>query len=503
MQVKVATPPKVSSEVLLSIRNAIKLGGSLMVTWGISLFILLFLPRWLGPQVYGVVGAADNFAATCFVVLSLGMDVYIRKEIPLRPEHANEFFGAVMLFRLAMTALLLGGIFGFMWLAGSTPLQMRLTLLFGLAQSFSIIKESLAALLHARGTVDGLSVNNIIGKILWGGGVLASVFWLQRIEGIPLALLGSKGLESLGCWWLARKHLGLRFVNLRFGALKVVLLSCLPLYLNQIFYTVYNKIDLPLLHFLLGDQEAGWYAEASKWANIALLMTPFFGWVVVPLFARARHQRSPEEFNQVLRRMLELILSMAIPLSLFIALGADFLISITAGPQYPEAVLAMRIRAPVYAFMYVSMISSMALIMEERAWTVMGISASGLVLNVVLNVLCLQAAAAWLGPGGGGAGAATIQLLTEGGVMLIMFAALGKRCFDRRSGGVLLRTALVCTMVIGLHQGLLVYTSWKVLYRLSVDVVAYFFLAVLLRAVNLRETYDFVRMAFKKERAAS
>jgi len=472
-----------------------------MVTWGIALSMRVLLPRWLGPETFGLQNAAEAFATTCFVVLSLGMDVYIRKEIPVRPEHTNEFFGAVMVFRLLMTALLLGGIACFMWLVGRSALEMRVTLLFGVAQTFSIIKESLAALLHARGTVDGLSVNNIVGKILWGSGILFSVFVVERLEGIPLALLGSKLLESLGCWWLARKHLGLRFMNIRVGALKVVLLSCLPLYLNQMFHTVYNKVDISLLSFFVGNQEAGWYGAASSLASIALLITPFFGWVVMPLFARARH-RSQEEFNQVLRRMLELILTISVPISLFIALGADFWILTFSGPQYHEAIWAMRLLAPIYTFMYISMVSGTALIMEERAWTLTWISAAGMVLNPLLNALFLRPALQWMGPGGGGVGAAVIQLLTEGGVMLIMFAALGKRCFDRRSTGVLFKTGVVCAMVIGLNQGLSAYTTWNVLYRLSVDAAAYFLLAVLLGAVNLQEMYEFVRMAFKKERAA-
>jgi len=475
-----------------------------MVTWGIALFILLFLPRWLGPESFGIFCAADAFAATCFVVLSFGMDVYIRKEIPIRPEHANEFFGALLLSRLGLMALLLGAITCFMGWMGMEPLAMRLVVLLGVAQTFSLMKESLAALLHARGTVDGLAVNNIAGKVLWGGGVLAAVFAGERpvLEGIALALVCSKFLESLGCWWLARKHVGLRLVAFRAAALKGVLLSCLPLYLNQIFHTVYNKVDIPLLSVLVGNQEAGWYSEAAKWANIALLITPFLGWVVVPLFARARHQRSPEEFNQVLRRMLELILTMAVPVSLFIALGADVLISVTAGPEYSEAALAMRLRAPIYVFIYISIISSTALVIEGRAWTVVWISAAGLVFNLLLNVVSLRAFAQWLGPGGAGAGAAIIQLLTEGGVMLAMFASLGKRCFDKRSVEGLVKTGLVCALVLGLHQGLSAFTAWNMLHCFLVELAAYVVLAVLLGAVNVREVYGFVRMAFKKERAA-
>jgi len=503
MRAKVQAQTKVSTEVLLSIRNAFKLAGSLGVTWGISLLILLFLPRWLGPESFGMLSAADALAATCFVLLSFGVDTYIRKEIPIRPEHAQAFFGAVVVLRLGLTVLLLGGMACFMWLVEATPLAMRLALLFGLAQTFSTLKESLAALLHARGTVDGLSLNNIVGKALWGGGVLAATFAGKgpSLEGIALALVGSKFLECLGCGWLVRKHLGLRFA-VRPEALQEVVLACLPLYVGQVFYTVYNKVDVALLSFLVGNQEAGWYSEAAKWANIALLMTPFLGWVVVPLFARAHHGRSQEEFNQVLRRMLELVLAIALPLSLFIALGADFLILKTAGPEYAEAVVAMRLRAPIYVFMYLSIISSAALIIEKRAWTVTWISAAGLALNLVLNVVFLRAAAERWGPGGGGTGAALIQLLTEGGVMLAMFATLGRRCFDRRSMGALLKTALACALAAALHQSLLAFTSWPVLLCLVVVFAAYLLLAVVLGAIHAREIYGFIRMAFQKERTS-
>ena len=51
------------SATLLAIRNAIKLGASLLFTWGIALAIRLLLPRYLGPVRFGTMNFADGFTS--------------------------------------------------------------------------------------------------------------------------------------------------------------------------------------------------------------------------------------------------------------------------------------------------------------------------------------------------------------------------------------------------------------------------------------------------------
>ena len=59
--------------------NAIKLGGSLVVTWGIALIARLYIPRHLGPERFGILKFADAFTATAFVVMGLGLG-YVRTQ---------------------------------------------------------------------------------------------------------------------------------------------------------------------------------------------------------------------------------------------------------------------------------------------------------------------------------------------------------------------------------------------------------------------------------------
>jgi hypothetical protein len=104
----------------------------------------------------------------------------------------------------------------------------------------------------------------------------------------------------------------------------------------------------------------------------------------------------------------------------------------------------------------------------------------------------------WLGAGGAGAGAAIATVGTEAAVVALMLAAVGRRLFDARLRRVLLRTAAVCLGVLACHLALGPLGAW----RLAADAVAYLSLALILRAVDVREVADFVR-TLRQARAPS
>ena len=185
-------PQPAALDVSASMRNAVKLGGSLMVTYGIALAVRLLLPRVLGPEAFGQFNwASEGFTAVFFVLAGLGLEVYIRKEVALRPQHASEFFGGTLLLQVLLAVVLLGVMQGLMLLDGKPGPLRVLVLLLGLYQLFFRCNGTLAAVLHARERVDGLSVANIATKCVWGGGLL-----LVLALGLPLPWLGVPILAS-------------------------------------------------------------------------------------------------------------------------------------------------------------------------------------------------------------------------------------------------------------------------------------------------------------------
>lgn len=484
-------------EQFLAIRNAFKLGTSLIFTWGIALAIRLLLPRYLGPIRFGTLSFADGFTTAFFIVLNVGADAYIRKEVAVRPAHASDFFGGMAVLRIAMAIVVLGAMALVLHATGRSGDVQGLVLLYGITQFFVTSNATLSALLHAKGRVGAMSVLAVATKIIWAVGVLAAMWTSAGLWAYALAYLASESVETFVLYGLAHKHLGLRF-RVDGRATRAMLLGSLPYYLILFAQTAYGKLDISLLEFVGNTEEVGWYGAAQTVAGLTLLVTPLIGWVLMPMFARAA-SRSRAELDEQLRRSLELILVVAIPVSLVINLGAELWTRIIFGDAYAPAAPALRVLATMFVLMYVSIIYAQAIVMLERAWALVWISIGGLVVNVALNLSLIRVSMRVFGPGGGGTGCSIAMLGTEIFMATSMMANVGRGAFDRRNCVAIGKSLAACAVVAAL--------DWRLrrlgIARLALDACVYAAIAIGTGAVRVGEMVGVVREAIraKVERA--
>ncbi len=482
-------------ELLLALRNTIKLLTSLLFTWGIALGVRLLLPRYLGPDAFGAVNFADAFTSTAFVIVGLGLDTYIRKEVSVHPERASDFFAGTTLLRVLLALLVFAGMQAFLVLADRPRDSWLLVHLFGLSAFLLAMNQSFAALLHAKGEVDGLSVLNVVTKVVWGAATLLAVVLRWPLWTVAFAVVLSEGLKSAGSLVLVNRHLQLSW-KIHPVAVKAAVLGSLPIFLNVAAHTIYSKLDVSILAVVANEREVAWYGASNIIAGLALMVTPMISWVLMPLFARAR-ARSDEEYTKVMRRSLELVLNIAFPCSLFVGIGAETWVVLLYGEAYAPAATSLEILSSIFVLTYVAILSSNALILTGRAWLQAGISIFGLAVNPLLNWLCIPPAMARWSEGGAGVGAATAQLGTELVVTVLMTALVGRRAFDRRSVLIIVKTLLVCAAVVAFDRQL--QGSMPALARLALDLVVYAVLAVVFGAVHLRETVAFARAALRRQ----
>jgi O-antigen/teichoic acid export membrane protein len=480
------------SATLLAIRNALTLGGALIMTWSIALGIRVVLPRHLGPALFGTLNFADAFSATCFVVLGLGIDAYIRKEVAVRPEHASDFYGGVTVARLVLTV----GIFAFIALVmGLThrPAEVRLVVyLYAATQLMVTANATLSALLHAKGRVRGMSALSVLTKVVWAAGVLWAVAVNAGLWAYAVSYFASEAIETVALSRLAKVHLQLAF-RVDYAATRAMLVSSLPYAIAAIATTAYLRLDVSLLEFSAGSREVGLYGASSAVAGLTLLLTPLIGWVLTPMLARAA-ARSQEELFRHVCRSLELVLSVAIPASLLINLGADFLIHLIFGAVYAKAAMALRVQSIMFVLTYVAVVYGMTLVMRERAWAFTWISVAGLAVNLVLNLVFLRFSLSWLGEGGGGTGCAAAMLATEIFVTILMGVSIKGPTFDGRSLATIVKSLAVCAVVIVAHQMLAAIGP----LRLAVDGLLYLVLAIAVGALRPREMISTIREAVRR-----
>jgi O-antigen/teichoic acid export membrane protein len=489
-----SSPAKPADDVFVAINSAFTLGTSLVLTWSVALVVRFFLPRYLGPSQFGAFNFADSFCATFFIFLGLGVDTYIQKEIPVRPEHASEFFGGFVLVRLVMSVALFVAMALVLALTHRSPAIQRVVFIFGVAQMLMTLNGNLAALLHASRNVRELAVINVASKLFWSLGIGVSLLLHAGLDGLAAAFLISEVVRAAVLLPVARRYLGIR-MEWKPTAVKAVIIASFPFYLSQVANAVYGRFGISLLSILSSDTEVGWYSSAMNLAGLSLLVSPLVASVLLPLLARAVG-RSQEQMFLLMSRSIRGILIVVLPISLMLGLGAEAWVHTLFGDSFAPAAHSLRILAPVFVFTYVAMVVGTCLILLGRAWAATGISFGALGLSLVLNAVIIPRTMRWIGPGGAGAGAAAAVVITELAVMTAFVALIGVKAFDRASISSIARSVACCLLVIGIDALLRPLGP----SRLVVDAAAYPALLFSLGAVRVEDTKHIAQLLLRGHR---
>ena len=426
-----------ASDSRKAVRDTGMIGSSLLVTQMIG-FVggSIVVTRLLGER-YGLVAFPESFAQLTMMALNLGVDTYVRKEVPVRPEHARDFAAGVLGVRLLGWAVCTA-VGSAVLLALHRPGQMLLlSLLFGIGQLLQHLAETNTAFLQSVGSVRNASLVRVATKILWlvtviGGLAAGFGLWI-----VPAAMIVSEGSKAVFLGLLAQRRLRLG-ASLNMRATWLVLVASLPYLMTHINGALSATLDVAMVGFLTQTaatgrvDEVGLYRAATQLSLVALLLAPVIGWILLPLMSRAM-ARSEEEFWKVLRRSMEIVMTIAIPLALLVSLNADVIIHNTIGPKFDAAVPALRVLAPMFIVTYVSLVGSSALVRLNRGWFVTRVTLGGVAVNVALNLFLIRAGRRWWGEGGAGLGASISIVVAETIVATAFVAALGARAFDTRT----------------------------------------------------------------------
>ncbi|WP_368670328.1 exopolysaccharide biosynthesis flippase [Myxococcus sp. AM011] len=483
-----------SHEAMGAVRNGLQLGGSLLVTYAIAFGIRPLLTHYMSPEAFGRFNWADSFSAIFFIATNLGLEMYIRKEVSRRPEHASDFFGASMLVRLVLTGVLMGALALVMGYRDDPPEMRALVYVFGVAQLLVMCNASMAALLHAKGKVAGLSISNVVTKVVWGGGLLAVGVLGLPLPWLAVPVVASEAIKLAIGWHLARQHMGLVF-RVDFPATWRVFKAGLPYFLTAAALATNGRLDIMILGMLGNHEEVGWYSAAWSISNVTFALNPVMGWVLLPLMSRAA-ARSEDEVSAIARRALEGTLAVTVPMMMLIVMGAPLWIGLL-GKDYSLAVNLLRLQSPLFVLAFVTMTCGAWLTMTNREWWVTGTSIFGsLLLNPLLNLMLVPRLHAAYGDGGGAAGTAISLLLMEVVITIIMLGRMGRSAVDRRLLVMVAKTAVVCVVVVALDRTVLYsLADWP---RLGVEAALYVFGVLALGAIRPGEVLAVVKLARRR-----
>jgi O-antigen/teichoic acid export membrane protein len=495
----------VAHETTKALRNALVLTGSLVATLAVAIAVRFWMPRFLGPDLFGQVYFAESFTAATVVFLNFGIDTYINREIATRLEHASDFIGGIIILRALATIVVFIAMAVILFLMGKSALEWQLVYIFGAGQLFFTFNGTLQAILNARGEVRELALVNVASKIIWGGLVVGSLALHGALLLVAGAFLVTEAAKMLALIGICRKYVKLELRWEPKAAIAVIITS-LPFYLNYLAHDIYARVDSIMLSWMISDAETAWYGAAVNINLLALLVLPIMNAVLMPMSSRVIKQ-SPEALETVMRGTLRIVLVLSVPLTLMLVLHAHAAVRLFFGGEYAPSARTLQILAPVIPLSYVCVVSAAHLVQLDKIWSVTRIAVIGLIVHPLLNSVTIPQGGSWFGEGGSGMGAAAASLTSEMMVATLFFTALGKAGPDRAFGINMAKLAAVCAAVAGLHQVLPLFapdpTHPMTLWRVPLELVLYVGLGTALGAIPLREMLQHLSSALSRRRGGS
>ncbi|MDB5220823.1 MAG: Membrane protein involved in the export of O-antigen, teichoic acid lipoteichoic acid [Myxococcaceae bacterium] len=486
-------------EGLLALRNAAKLAASMILTWGVALIVTFKLPKYLGPERFGHYRFGDQFAMSLAVFLSLGVDTYISREIAVRPKHLSEFFGGVLVTRALVILPLI--VVAFFFLDGEVHERRLAAGLFALAYLFTALNQTFQQTLQAASKVDGLAVANVVAKVLWGGGTFAAVTMQAPFWVLPLPMVVGEGLKCAFLYVATRDAVDLK-LRIDLEETKKVLKISFPFYIANVAVSLGSSIDIVVLGKIVSktSEEVGWYGSARQIAALSALLSPIMSGVLIPMMSRAK-ARNVDDFYRILRRGFEAVLVVSLPLTLILALGAEYWIHITIKDRFLPAADSLRWLAPTFVFAYANVLLWLALMILDRSWTITIVSIAGLLLLPVLIIIAVPLFAP-MGPGGAGMGVAIALSTRELIIVLVFLAFLREKAMDRRAVASVVKSLLICVAVVVADHFMKPHLIPPL--RLALDAALYGLLAVAVGVIAPKDLKAVLKMVKdRKKNAAS
>lgn len=115
---------------------------------------------------------------------------------------------------------------------------------------------------------------------------------------------------------------------------------------TSIAISIYTNLDTVMLGFMTDDTQVGLYSASVKVKTVLLAVVSSLGNVLLPRLSVYIHDNDYSKFREALSRVLNFLLLITIPLTLFFTLYVKDSIILLSGEAFLDASLSMRLLMP-------------------------------------------------------------------------------------------------------------------------------------------------------------
>lgn len=421
-------------------KNTLALTIAEIVNKVLSLFLVIYIARYLGDVDFGKYSFAFAFSSFFLIFADVGLNTLIVRDVAQDRNRAAKYLGNILIIKSILSILVFAMIIFIIALMNYPQDTQMVVFIIG----FSLIVGSIAGSFHsifsAYEQMEYTAIISTIGKIIFvalGLAVLFSGYGLLPLVSIFL-LSNLVGFFLSG--FIAYKKFTKPVFEIDLGFWKHLIKNGLPFLLTGVFASVYFYIDTIMLSIMKGDAVVGWYNAAYNLLAALIPVLALFMGVMFPVFSKF-FKTSEKDLNTAFSTSIRFLFIFTLPIVVGTSLISENIIYFLYGTVFTQSILTLQILIWSLLFISMSLVFSTMLNSTNRQILVTKTTACGAVLNVGLNLLLI--------PGMSLIGASIATVITEASLFAIYYYFVSKY---QRIGSIhkIIYKPVIAVLVMGL-----------------------------------------------------
>ncbi len=317
-----------------------------------AFFIGIWVARHLGPDRLGILSNAESFVYLFAAFAALGLDQIVVRELVNDSSLRDKLLGTTFGLRLVGFFLMLGGIIISLQFLENSELSNTMVLIISATLAFQCFKG-----------IDFYYQSKVLSKYvaqcnLIAVGILSAVKVVLILTNAPLiyyayALVLEWFIIATGYVIIySYNNFSIRKWSFDFALAKSLLKKSVFLIIGSVAAALYMKIDQVMIFEILGERDAGIYNISVKLTSIWIFVTVAITQSVFPSLVSIR-KKNRELFLERLQKLYDVLIKIAVVVSLLYFFFADYFVPLLFGEDYLESsgILLIYIWSIVFVFL--------------------------------------------------------------------------------------------------------------------------------------------------------
>ena len=358
--------------------------GERVLRMVISLFVGIYVARYLGPERFGLLSYSVSFVWLFSSLASFGLNNILVRELVQSPEQRNNLLGTVFWLKVFGTFVMATAIalaLQFFEDEQQTYWMIFIIAIGYLFQTTNVIELYFQAQVQSKFIVRAQVAQMLITSLfkIYLIYIQAELIWFAFALMLDQAVAAALFL-IVYCW----KINFFPFFTFHWKRAKKLMDGALPLIFSGMMVLLYMKIDQVMLKEMLNAKAVGVYAAAVKLCEAWYFIPSAIMASLFPAIIESRKE-SEEYYENRVQKLYEMMvwgsLLVAIPTSFL----ADWFIQVLYGAIFQEAAVVLKIYIWTFVFVSLGVASSHWLVAENLEKYALLRSLLGAIINITLN----------------------------------------------------------------------------------------------------------------------